>query len=123
MKIRDKTTMATVQTNEASRETGRKGSNGEVQNEDEEWKKVPPKPGDPETKKVGNTEWFWCEEHKAWSLHATRDCRVKKAREEREKQNTQPAVAKEAGAASQTHVNSNYAAVLATLAQMAMQEE
>ena len=48
---------------------------------------------------------------------------LKKGREEREKQNAQPAVEKEAGTASQTHANSNYAAVLATLAQMAMQEE
>ena len=49
--------------------------------------------------------------------------RVKEGREEREKQNALPAVAKEVVAASQTYTNANYAAVLATLAQMAMQEE
>ena len=52
-----------------------------------------------------------------------KDCRVKKGREECRKQNVPPAVAKEAVAASQIHTNANYAAVLATLAQMAMQEE
>ena len=110
--------------NKRGRQRSRKDkSNRQAPNEDEEWKKVPPKQGEPETKKVDDTEWFWCREHKAWSLHATKDCRVKKAREEREKQNTQPAVAKEAVTASQTHTNENSAAVLATLAQMAMQEE
>ena len=47
-------------------------------------------------KKVGDTEWLWCGEHMAWSLHATKVYRVEKAREEKEKQADTPIVACEA---------------------------
>jgi hypothetical protein len=97
-------------------------SNRRAQNQDEKWKKTPPKPGEPEKKKVGDTEWLWCGEHMAWTLHATKDCRVKKAREEKEKekQADKPIVAREA---TTNQGNQNFQAVMATLAQMAMQEE
>ena len=97
-------------------------SNRRAQNQDEKWKKTPPKPGEPEKKKVGDTEWLWCGEHMAWTLHATKDCRVKKAREEKEKekQSDKPIVAREA---TTNQGNQNFQAVMATLAQMAMQEE
>ena len=36
----------------------RKGSNKKAQNEDEKWKKVPPKLEEPKKKKVSNTEWL-----------------------------------------------------------------
>ena len=61
-------------------------SNKKAQNEDEKWKKIPPKQGEPNKKKVGEIEWTWCGEHMAWTLHSTAECRVRKAREEREKQ-------------------------------------
>ena len=70
--------------------------------------------------KVGDTEWLWCGEHMAWTLHATKDCRVKKAREEKEKQADKPIVAREA---TTSQGNQDFQAVMATLAQMAMQEE
>ena len=102
-------------------------SNKRAQNEDEKWKKVPPKAGEPEKKKVGETEWTWCGEHMAWTLHSTAECRVRKAREEREKQEKQdkPVVAREAtiNPSAATQINPNFAAVMATLAQMATQEE
>ena len=102
-------------------------SNKRAQNEDEKWKKVPPKAGEPEKKKVGETEWTWCGEHMAWTLHSTAECRVRKAREEREKQEKQdkPVVAREAtiNPSAATQLNPNFAAVMATLAQMATQEE
>ena len=58
----------------------------------------------------------------AWTLHATKDCRVKKAREEKEKekQADKPIVAREA---TTNQGNQNFQAVMATLAQMATQEE
>ena len=99
-------------------------SNKRAQPEDEKWKKIPPKAGEPEKKKVGDTAWTWCGEHMAWTLHSTSECRVKKAREEREKQD-KPVVAREATITTPmaTQVNPNFAAVMATLAHMASQEE
>ncbi len=55
-----------------------------------------------------------------WNFHATHDCRVKKAREEKEKQADKPIVACEA---TTNQGNQNFQAVMATLAQMATQEE
>ena len=104
-------------------------SNKRTQNEDEKWKKIPPKQGEPHKKKVGEIEWTWCGEHMAWTLHSTADCRVRKAREEREKQEREKhekeAVAREATVtqANTSQINSNFAAVMANLAQMAMQDE
>ena len=97
-------------------------SNRQAQNEDEKWKKIPPKPGEPEKKKVRDTESLWCGEHMAWTLHATKDCRVKKAREEKEKekQADKPIVA---CGATTNQGNQNFQAVMAMLAQMATQEE
>ncbi len=102
-------------------------SNKRAQSEDEKWKKIPPKAGEPEKKKVGDTEWTWCSEHMAWTLHSTSECRVKRAREEQEKQEKQdkPVVVRETTISTPmaTQVNPNFAAVMATLAQMASQEE
>ena len=104
-------------------------TNKRAQNEDEKWKKIPPKQGEPNKKKVGETEWTWCGEHMAWTLHSTAECRVRKAREEREKQEREKhekeAVAREATIEQPTasQINPHYAAVMATLAQMAMQNE
>ncbi len=82
--------------------------------------KIPPKLGEPEKKKVGDTEWLWCSEHMAWTLHTMQDCRVKKAREEKEKQVDKPIVAHEA---TTNQGNQNFQAVMAMLTQMAMKEE
>ncbi len=95
-------------------------SNRRAKNEEEKRKKIPPKPGEPEKKKVRDTEWLWCGEHMAWTLHATKDCRVKKAREETEKQAERPIVAHEA---TTNQGNKNFQAVMAMLAQMATPEE
>ena len=85
---------------------------------------VPPKPGEPEKKTGIKTERLWCGEHMAWTLYSTSECRVKKAREEREKQE-KPVVAREATITTPmiTQINPNFAAVMATLAQMASQDE
>ncbi len=55
-----------------------------------------------------------------WTLHATKDYRVKKAREEKEKQADRPIVACEA---TTGQGNQNFQVVMATLAQMATQKE
>ncbi len=44
------------------------------QKQDEAWKKIPPKQGEPLTKKVGKKEWHWCEHHMAYTIHKPADC-------------------------------------------------
>ncbi len=48
------------------------------QKQDEAWKKIPPKQGEPLTKKVGKKEWHWCEHHMAYTIHKPADCCLRK---------------------------------------------
>ena len=41
---------------------------------DDAWKLIPPMEGEPSTKKVGKTEWFFCQKHKRWGHHTTKEC-------------------------------------------------
>jgi hypothetical protein len=45
------------------------------QKQDEAWKKVAPKSGEPKTLKKDNKTWNWCIHHLAWCLHTSTDCR------------------------------------------------
>ena len=45
------------------------------QKQDEAWKKVAPKSGEPKTVKKDNKTWNWCIHHLAWCLHTSNDCR------------------------------------------------
>ena len=42
------------------------------------WMKVPLKPGEPHTKKVGNKAFQYCDIHKAWGQHSTAECRLRR---------------------------------------------
>jgi hypothetical protein len=46
------------------------------QKKDEEWKKIPPKAGEPVTKHIRNKDFHWCEHHMAWTVHRPSDCRL-----------------------------------------------
>jgi hypothetical protein len=41
---------------------------------DQAWKAVPPKVGDPPTKKQGRTTFQWCPHHNFWTAHKAEDC-------------------------------------------------
>jgi len=46
------------------------------QEEDEAWKKIPPKDGDEKSKKKGKHMFHWCENHMAWCMHRPSECRL-----------------------------------------------
>lgn len=76
-------------------------------------KKIPLKKGESEKKKVRDTEWLWWGEHMTWTLHATKGCRVKKTREEKEKQADKQIISHEA---TTNQGNQNFQEVMATMA-------
>ena len=39
-----------------------------------EWKKVPPKEGDLNTKDFQNKTYHWCIKHQAWTIHTSDNC-------------------------------------------------
>ena len=39
-----------------------------------EWKRVPTKEGDPNTKDFQNKTYHWCIKHQAWTIHTPDDC-------------------------------------------------
>ena len=62
---------------------GRGGRGGRrfVYRPPEEWKKVPPKEGEPKTKQKNGKTYYWCEDHQLWCLHKPEDCTLKQQRE------------------------------------------
>ncbi len=103
-------------------------SNKRFQKKDEEWKKVPPKDGDPKEKQVGRFTFQWCEHHMAWTAHKPQDCRLNlKHKDYQGKKGDHKAhsavVASLATAPSATTtLNNCYAALLATVATMQNEE-
>jgi hypothetical protein len=55
---------------------GRTERRGQIRRdrEDEAWKKVPPKAGEPKVKQHGNKTWNWCKHHQAWCIHLEEKC-------------------------------------------------
>ena len=89
-------------------------SNKKLQKQDEAWKKVPPKDGDPKTKQHGKFTFNWCVHHMAWTIHKPSECKLGKQRAEEQKSSTHAHSAVVAASAAAT-VNPNFAALLATL--------
>ena len=108
----------------------KKMKNKKYQKKDDEWKKVPPKDGDPKERQVGRFTFQWCEHHMAWTVHKPQDCTLnpkhKDYKGDKGKKNDNRAnsaiVASSATVPSATTtLNNRYAALLATFA--AMNEE
>ena len=89
-------------------------SNKKKQKEDEAWKKVPPKEGDPKTKKNGELTFNWCIHHMAWTVHKPSDCKLGKKMAEEQKSSALAHSATVAASAAAT-INPHFAAMLATL--------
>jgi hypothetical protein len=41
------------------------------------WKKIPPRPGEPRTKKFKGKTYYWCTNHQLWCLHKPSECKLK----------------------------------------------
>ena len=44
------------------------------------WMKVPPKPGEANTKTSDSKMYNWCKHHKAWVMHKPEACRIANAK-------------------------------------------
>ncbi len=98
-------------------------SNKKFQKRDEEWKKVPPKDGDPKEKQVGRFTFQWCEHHMAWMVHKPQDCRLNPKHKDfqggkKGDYKVHSAVVASSATADTTTLNNCYAALLATIGTM-----
>jgi hypothetical protein len=41
------------------------------------WKKVPPRPGEPKTKRYKGKTYYWCTNHQMWCLHKPSECKLR----------------------------------------------
>jgi hypothetical protein len=89
------------------------------QKQDEAWKKVPPKAGEPKQKKSNDTTYNWCDHHMAWTVHTQAECKLGKSRA----QQAQSATTDVANPAISTpSLPPAYAALLANMARCAADE-
>jgi hypothetical protein len=89
---------------------------------DEAWRKEPPKVGESkEGKKVGKFNFNWCEHHMAWTVHKPTDCHLGKQHKDEQKK---PYKANSATitAAATLAVNPHFAALMAAMANLDMNE-
>jgi len=71
-------------TTDGTRSQGNSTTSNQKQNE--AWKKVAPKAGEPLTKQRNNKTYHWCDEHPAWVIHHPDNCELKKKRLEQQKE-------------------------------------
>jgi hypothetical protein len=88
-------------------------TNKKNQKKDEQWKKTPPKAGEPKEKKVGPKDrvFHWCHHHMSWGGHKANDCLVGKERAGVDAGRNSIA----AQAASATVINPGWSALLANM--------
>lgn len=67
---------ATSQPSGGKQKNRKNRSNKKKQNEDEAWKKVPPKPGESSSMQHDKKTWYWCKHHQAWCIHTEDKCRL-----------------------------------------------
>ncbi len=88
------------------------------QKKDEAWKKEPPKDGEKRRKEVGKNTYHWCEHHMAWTVHKPTDCLLGKQQKEDQKKKPQKANSAIFAAAAATAVNPQFAALMASIADL-----
>ncbi len=97
-------------------------SNKREQKKDEVWKKEPPKAGESkEGKKVGKFTFNWCKHHMAWTVQKPADCLLGKQYKDEQKKPYKANSATVAAAAT-TAVNPHFAALMAAMANLDMNE-
>jgi hypothetical protein len=96
---------------------GQGNSTTSTQKQNEAWKKVAPKTGEPLTKQRNNKTYHWCDEHPAWVIHHPDECQLKKKRLEQQKETEDQS---EEGEQSK---RVSYAAALTTIMEELEQED
>lgn len=90
-------------------------SDKQRQNQDEAWKKVPPKQNEPKSKQHGIKTWNWCKHHQAWCIHKESDCDKGKQLEQKVANQATTNTPSEP-ATPQSAINPAYAQMLAHIA-------
>jgi hypothetical protein len=112
--------------NKGKKKNKKDTSNKKYQKNDEAWKKVPPKEGDPKEKQLGKYTFQWCEHHMAWTAHTPQDCRLNPKHKDYKKNDNKANSAVVPSSATiplaTTTLNNCYAALLATLTTMNEEE-
>jgi hypothetical protein len=85
---------------------------------DEAWKKEPPKDWEKHEKEVGKYTYHWCEHHMVWMVHKPADCLLGKQHKEEWKKKPQKANSATFAAAAATAVNPQFAALMASIANL-----
>ena len=96
-------------------------SNKQAQKQDEAWKKVPPKDGNPKKKKHGDYTFHWCEHHMAWTVHKPAACRLGTQHKDEQK-STYRANSATVAATAAAAVNPHFASLLAALGTIVEEE-
>jgi hypothetical protein len=89
------------------------------QKKDEAWKKELPKDSEKHEKEVVKYTYHWCEHHMAWTVHKPADCLLGKQHKEDQKKKPQKANSSTFAAAAVMAVNSQFAALMASIANLA----
>ncbi len=94
--------------------------NQREQKKDEAWNKEPPKDGEKHKKEVEKYTYHWCEHHMAWTMHNLANCLLGKQHKEDQEKKPQNAVANSTtfAAATVTAVNTQLAALMASIADL-----
>jgi hypothetical protein len=92
--------------------------NQREQKKDEAWKKEPPKDGEKCKKEVGKYTYHWCKHHMAWTVHKPANCLLGKQHKEDQKKKPHKANSGTFAAAAATAVNPQFAALMASIADL-----
>jgi hypothetical protein len=92
--------------------------NQREQKKDEPWKKEPIKDGEKREKEVGKYTYHWCEHHMVWMVHKPADCLLGKQHKEEQKKRPHKANSGAFAAAAATVVNPQFAALMASIANL-----
>jgi hypothetical protein len=90
------------------------------QKKDEAWEKEPLKDGEKCEKEVGKYIYHWCQHHMVWTMHKPVNCLLGKQHKEEQKRKPQKAIAISTtfAAAASTAVNPQFAALVASIANL-----
>jgi hypothetical protein len=88
------------------------------QKKDEAWKKEPPKDGEKHEKEVGKYTYHWWEHHMVWTVHKPANCLLGKQHKQDQRKKPQKANSATFAAAAATAVNPQFAALMASIADL-----
>jgi hypothetical protein len=104
--------------NKDNKKNKKNTNNQRKQKKNEAWKKEPPKDGEKREKEVGKYTYHWCKHHMAWTVQKPADCLLGKQHKEDHKKKLHKANSGTFAAAAATAVNPQFAALMASIANL-----